>query len=133
MHDLVGYFLPAEVDCHKIHNMSCSECQRGKRKNKNKKQSYLDIAPDSIIFCRVVINADAPYIKMVCEQFDRCHGTLLQFVEFLCSAVTPALAYGQLIPSLDDLVHLYHLDPEVCLLSFSLWLLVTQFDKILHF
>lgn len=104
------------------------EKEKGKRKNK----SYLDIAPDSIIFCRVVINADAPYIKMVCEQFDRCHGTLLQFVEFLCSAVTPALAYGQLIPSLDDLVHLYHLDPEVCLLSFSLWLLVILFDKELH-
>ena len=50
---------------------------------------------------------------MVSEQFDRCHGTLLQFVEFLCSAVTPASAYAQLIPSLDDLVHKYHLDPEV--------------------
>jgi THO complex subunit 2 len=62
---------------------------------------------------RVVINADAPYIKMVSEQFDRCHGTLLQYVEFLCSAVTPPSAYAQLIPSLDDLVHLYHLDPEV--------------------
>ena len=69
----------------------------------------------SVIICRVVINADAPYIKMVSEQFDRCHGTLLQYVEFLCSAVTPAAAYAQLIPSLDDLVHLYHLDPEVCL------------------
>lgn len=66
----------------------------------------------------VVINADAPYIKMVCEQFDRCHGTLLQFVEFLCSAVTPAFAYAQLIPSLDDLVHLYHLDPEVAFLIY---------------
>ncbi|KAJ6762448.1 THO COMPLEX SUBUNIT 2, partial [Salix koriyanagi] len=60
----------------------------------------------------VVINADAPYIKMVSEQFDRCHGTLLQYVEFLCSVVTPPSAYAQLIPSLDDLVHMYHLDPE---------------------
>ncbi|XP_017971051.1 PREDICTED: THO complex subunit 2 isoform X3 [Theobroma cacao] len=66
----------------------------------------------------VVINADAPYIKMVSEQFDRCHGTLLQYVEFLCSAVTPAAAYAQLIPSLDDLVHLYHLDPEVAFLIY---------------
>ncbi|KAL9241909.1 hypothetical protein vseg_015966 [Gypsophila vaccaria] len=66
----------------------------------------------------VVINADAPYIKMVCEQFDRCHGVLLQFVEFLCSAVTPATAYAQLIPCLHDLVHLYHLDPEVAFLIF---------------
>lgn len=66
-----------------------------------------------IIFFRVVINADAPYIKMVSEQFDRSHGTLLQYVEFLCSSVTPALAYAQLIPSLDELVHQYHLDPEV--------------------
>ena len=72
----------------------------------------------SVIICRVVINADAPYIKMVSEQFDRCHGTLLQYVEFLCSAVTPAAAYAQLIPLLDDLVHLYHLDPEVCLALF---------------
>lgn len=70
---------------------------------------------DCIISCRVVINADAPYIKMVCEEFDRCHGTLLQYVEFLCSAVTPTTAYAQLIPSLNDLVHQYHLDPEVCL------------------
>lgn len=67
------------------------------------------------VLCRVVINANAPYIKMVSEQFDRCHGTLLQYVEFLSSAVTPASAYAQLIPSLDDLVHLYHLDPEVSL------------------
>ncbi|KAJ4710125.1 THO complex subunit 2 [Melia azedarach] len=66
----------------------------------------------------VVINADAPYIKMVSEQFDRCHGTLLQYVEFLCSALTPATAYSQLIPSLHDLVHLYHLDPEVAFLIY---------------
>ncbi|KAF3432078.1 hypothetical protein FNV43_RR26817 [Rhamnella rubrinervis] len=66
----------------------------------------------------VVINANAPYIKMVSEQFDRCHGTLLQYVEFLSSAVTPASAYAQLIPSLDDLVHLYHLDPEVAFLIY---------------
>ncbi|KAI8560312.1 hypothetical protein RHMOL_Rhmol04G0245900 [Rhododendron molle] len=61
----------------------------------------------------VVINGDAPYIKMVSEEFDRCHGTFLQFVDFLCSAVTPATANAQLIPPLNDLVHLYHLDPEV--------------------
>ncbi|XP_074309319.1 THO complex subunit 2 isoform X2 [Silene latifolia] len=66
----------------------------------------------------VVINADAPYIKMVCEQFDRCHGILLQYVEFLCSAVSPATAYAELIPSLSDLVHQYHLDPEVAFLIF---------------
>ncbi|KAF4368476.1 hypothetical protein F8388_018600 [Cannabis sativa] len=66
----------------------------------------------------VVINADAPYIKMVSEQFDRCHGTLLQYVEFLSSSVTPASAYAQLIPTLDDLVRLYHLDPEVAFLIY---------------
>ncbi|XP_065856982.1 THO complex subunit 2 isoform X2 [Euphorbia lathyris] len=66
----------------------------------------------------VVVNADAPYIKMVSEQFDRCHGTLLQYVEFLCSAVTPASSYAKLIPSLNDLVHLYHLDPEVAFLIY---------------
>ncbi|KAA8529838.1 hypothetical protein F0562_034393 [Nyssa sinensis] len=66
----------------------------------------------------VVINADAPYIKMVSEQFDRCHGTLLQYVEFLGSAVTPTTAYAQLIPPLDDLVRLYHLDPEVAFLIY---------------
>lgn len=66
----------------------------------------------------VLINADAPYIKMVSEQFDRCHGTLLQYVEFLCSAVTPATAYAQLIPPLEELVHMYHLDPEVAFLIY---------------
>ncbi|XP_017222292.2 THO complex subunit 2 [Daucus carota subsp. sativus] len=66
----------------------------------------------------VVISADAPHIKMVSEQFDRCHGTLLQYVEFLASAVTPATAYAQLIPTLDDLIHLYHLDPEVAFLIY---------------
>ncbi|KAK2995185.1 hypothetical protein RJ640_005775 [Escallonia rubra] len=65
----------------------------------------------------VVINAEVPYIKMVSEQFDRCHGTLLQFVEFLCGAMTPA-AYAQLIPCLDDLISLYHLDPEVAFLIY---------------
>ncbi|XP_021843215.1 THO complex subunit 2 isoform X2 [Spinacia oleracea] len=66
----------------------------------------------------VVTNADAPYIKMVCEQFDRCHGILLQYVDFLCSAVNPATAYAQLVPTLDDLVHQYHLDPEVAFLIY---------------
>ncbi|KAK4779350.1 hypothetical protein SAY86_006878 [Trapa natans] len=65
-----------------------------------------------------VINAEAPYVKMVSEQFDRCHGALLQYVEFLCSSVTPAAAFAQLIPSLDDLVHLYHLEPEVAFLIY---------------
>lgn len=70
---------------------------------------------------RVLINSDVPYIKMISEQFDRCHGTLLQYVEFLCSAVTPTTAYALLIPPLDDIVHRYHLDPEVGLsLSLSL-------------
>lgn len=67
---------------------------------------------------KVVINADAPYIKMVSEQFDRCHGTLLQYVEFLTSAVTPAAAYAQLIPPLDELLHKYHIEPEVCFLVY---------------
>ncbi|KAH9314243.1 hypothetical protein KI387_022870 [Taxus chinensis] len=66
----------------------------------------------------VVIKADAPYIKMVSEQFDRCHATLLQYVEFLTSAVTPSTAYAQLIPTLDDLTHKYHLDPEVAFLIY---------------
>lgn len=80
----------------------------------------LEMLTEYIFSYRVVINADASYIKMVSEQFDRCHGTLLQYVEFLCSAVTPATAYAQLIPSLDDLVHLYHLDPEVSLSVFDM-------------
>lgn len=50
---------------------------------------------------------------MVSEQFDRCHGALLQYVEFLSSAVTPTAAYALLVPALDELVHVYHLDPEV--------------------
>ncbi|KAL3502101.1 hypothetical protein ACH5RR_036550 [Cinchona calisaya] len=66
----------------------------------------------------VVINAVVPHIKMVSEQFDRCHGTLLQYVEFLSSAVTPTSAYALLIPTLNDLVHLYHLDPEVAFLIY---------------
>ncbi|XP_042385261.1 THO complex subunit 2-like isoform X1 [Zingiber officinale] len=65
----------------------------------------------------VVMNADASYIKMVSEQFDRCHGTLLQYVDFLCNALAPA-AYAQLIPSLDELVQKYHLDPEVAFLVY---------------
>ncbi|XP_060213788.1 THO complex subunit 2 isoform X5 [Lycium barbarum] len=66
----------------------------------------------------VVINAEVPYIKMVSEQFDRCHGALLQYVEFLSSAVTPTAAYAVLIPTLDELVHVYHLDPEVAFLIY---------------
>lgn len=66
----------------------------------------------------VVINAEVPYIKMVSEQFDRCHGALLQYVEFLSSAVTPTAAYAVLIPALEELVHVYHLDPEVAFLIY---------------
>ncbi|KAG0493334.1 hypothetical protein HPP92_004328 [Vanilla planifolia] len=66
----------------------------------------------------IVIHADAPYIKMVSEQFDRCHGTLLQYVEFLLCAITPTSTYAQLVPSLNDLVHKYHLDPEVAFLIY---------------
>jgi THO complex subunit 2 len=50
---------------------------------------------------------------MVSEQFDRCHGTLLQYVDFLSSAISPVTAYAQFIPSLHDHAHKYHLDPEV--------------------
>lgn len=71
-----------------------------------------------------MVNADAPYIKMVTEQFDRCHGILLQYVDFLSSAVTPATAYAQLIPSLEELVHTYHLEPEVFRFSFPLSLVL---------
>jgi THO complex subunit 2 len=66
----------------------------------------------------VVVNADAPYIKMVTEQFDRCHGILLQYVDFLSSAVSPTTAYARLVPSLDELVHTYHLEAEVAFLVF---------------
>jgi THO complex subunit 2 len=66
----------------------------------------------------VVINTDSPYIKMVSEQFDRCHGTLLQYVEFLSSAMGSTSAYAQMIPYLHDLIHLYHLDPEVAFLIY---------------
>ncbi|CAM6089899.1 unnamed protein product [Calypogeia fissa] len=66
----------------------------------------------------VIVNADAPYIKLVSEQFDRCHGTLLQYVEFLNSSVSPVSAYAQLIPSLEDLVHKYHIEPEVAFLIY---------------
>lgn len=89
------------------------------------------------LLCRVVISADVPYIKMVSEQFDRCHGTLLQYVEFLSSAVTPASAYALLIPTLDELVHLYHLDPEVfpipfCASVIFLWNLIFLFNPALE-
>ncbi|KAI4313667.1 hypothetical protein L6164_026626 [Bauhinia variegata] len=77
----------------------------------------------------VVINADAPYIKMVSEQFDRSHGTLLQYVEFLCSAVTPASTYALLIPSLDELVHHYHLDPEVVFLIYRPVMRLFKFQR----
>ncbi|KAK4484104.1 hypothetical protein RD792_011324 [Penstemon davidsonii] len=66
----------------------------------------------------VVIKANVAHIKMVSEHFDRCHGTLLQYVDFLCSAVTPTSSYALLIPTLDELVHQYHLDPEVAFLIY---------------
>lgn len=66
----------------------------------------------------VVINADGSYVKMVSEQFDRCHGTLLQYVEFLSNALSPASTYAQLIPTLSDLIHKYHLEPEVAFLIY---------------
>lgn len=68
---------------------------------------------------------------MVSEQFDRCHGTLLQYVEFLSSAMAPTAAYAQMIPNLDDLIHQYHLDPEVHL-NFIFYLVsVIDWIKIL--
>ncbi|KAG8078866.1 hypothetical protein GUJ93_ZPchr0007g6205 [Zizania palustris] len=66
---------------------------------------------------KIIINADATYIKMVSEHFDRCHGILLQYVEFLSSAVTPT-TYIQLIPSLEDLIHKYHIEPDVAFLIY---------------
>ncbi|GJM92086.1 hypothetical protein PR202_ga08514 [Eleusine coracana subsp. coracana] len=66
---------------------------------------------------KIIINADATYIKMVSEQFDRCHGILLQYVEFLSSTITPN-SYAQLIPTLQDLVHKYHIEPEVAFLIY---------------
>lgn len=73
------------------------------------------------LLCRVVIEADSPHIKMVCEQLDRCHGSLLQYVEFLCGAMTPITSYAQLVPDLHDLIHSYHLEPEVSFYFCSLY------------
>uniref|UniRef100_A0A0E0JST0 THO complex subunit 2 n=1 Tax=Oryza punctata TaxID=4537 RepID=A0A0E0JST0_ORYPU len=66
---------------------------------------------------KIIINADATYIKMVSEQFDRCHGILLQYVEFLSTAVTPT-TYVQLIPPLEDLINKYHIEPDVAFLIY---------------
>ncbi|KAI3700101.1 hypothetical protein L2E82_44717 [Cichorium intybus] len=66
----------------------------------------------------VVIEADSPHIKMVCEQLDRCHGSLLQYVEFLSGAMTTITSYAQLVPNLHDLIHSYHLEPEVAFLIY---------------
>lgn len=66
----------------------------------------------------VVIEADSPHIKMVCEQLDRCHGSLLQYVEFLCGAMSPITSYAQMVPDLHDLIHSYHLEPEVAFLIY---------------
>ncbi|XP_024534234.1 THO complex subunit 2 [Selaginella moellendorffii] len=66
----------------------------------------------------IVTKCNAPHIKMVSEQFDRCHGALLQYVEFLYVAVTPSTAYAQLMPSLDELVHKYLIEPEVAFLIY---------------
>ncbi|XP_020177140.1 THO complex subunit 2 isoform X1 [Aegilops tauschii subsp. strangulata] len=66
---------------------------------------------------KIIINADATYIKMVSEQFDRCHGILLQYAEFLSSAVAPS-TYVQLIPPLEDLVYKYHIEPDVAFLIY---------------
>ncbi|KAM3353633.1 hypothetical protein ACQJBY_024659 [Aegilops geniculata] len=66
---------------------------------------------------KIIINADATYIKMVSEQFDRCHGILLQYAEFLSSAVTPS-TYVQLVPPLEDLVYKYHIEPDVAFLIY---------------
>ncbi|KAG9142240.1 hypothetical protein Leryth_007680 [Lithospermum erythrorhizon] len=66
----------------------------------------------------VVINANVPHIKMVSEQFDRCHGTLLQYVDFLSSAVVPSSTYSMMVPTLDELARDYHLDPEVAFLVY---------------
>ncbi|KAG8054210.1 hypothetical protein GUJ93_ZPchr0001g32724 [Zizania palustris] len=66
---------------------------------------------------KIIINADATYIKMVSEHFDRCHGILLQYVEFLSSAVAPT-SYVQLIPPLEDLIHKYHIEPDVAFLIY---------------
>ncbi|CAB4273699.1 unnamed protein product [Prunus armeniaca] len=43
---------------------------------------------------------------------------LLLLAQHRSVAVTPTSAYAQLIPSLDDLVHQYHLDPEVAFLIY---------------
>lgn len=79
------------------------------------------------LFPRVVIEADSPHIKMVCEQLDRCHGSLLQYVEFLSGAMTPITSYAQLVPDLHDLIHLYHLEPEV---SFFLIILSDNCNEV---
>eukprot|EP00850_Spirogloea_muscicola_P022111 SM000277S10346 [mRNA] locus=s277:6832:17596:- [translate_table: standard] len=63
----------------------------------------------------IALASDAPHIKMVSEQYDRCHSILLQYLEFLVTYVTPPAAYAQLVPSLADLLHKYHLEPEVAM------------------
>ncbi|KAI5430988.1 hypothetical protein KIW84_035220 [Lathyrus oleraceus] len=49
------------------------------------KDKWLSSCPDTLKINMEFLQ-HAPYIKMVSEQFDRCHGTLLQYADFLGNA-----------------------------------------------
>lgn len=67
--------------------------------------------------CRILYEADpfslpTPNVKVTGGQYDMLHKIFIQLYEYLVKAV-PEAEFASLVPPLNELVHSYHLEPEV--------------------
>lgn len=62
---------------------------------------------------RISFETDTKSLKVLSQLFDKCHTTLVMFLEFLQAHVSPAETYILMMPSLTKMCKTYHLDVEV--------------------
>lgn len=72
--------------------------------------------PLLILLCQqrrlITLQSDLSHLKLVAELYDSCQRTLLQYIEFMQTAM-PHGEYERALPSLEDLVRVYAVEPEL--------------------
>jgi THO complex subunit 2 len=75
------------------------------------------VVPLIVLICQqrsnILFNTKTEHLKLLGRLYDTCQMTLVQFCEFIFTAVQPVSDYAKLIPSLPELLDKYHLQPSM--------------------
>lgn len=62
----------------------------------------------------IILDPPSKHLKLAAELLDKCQEVTMQYIEFLQKSLAPE-EYEEMLPSIDDLVVEYSIDPEVVL------------------